>query len=88
MAGMKYVLLGMILVAGFLAYFIFARITSRKVHDTVGRQERTADGHGRNSPRTGRDAPLPHGLDELRALFAVPGEPQPGDWLDEHHEYR
>lgn len=86
MAGMKYVLLGMILVAGFLAYFICARISSRKVYDTVGRQERTADGHGRNSPRTGRDVPLPHGLDELRTLFTVSGEPQPGDWLDEHDE--
>ena len=83
---MKYAVIGMAVFAASLAYFICVRPSPYAVHETVERQERTADGHGKNSPRKGRDEPLPHGLDELKALFAVPGEPQPGDWLDEHDE--
>ncbi len=32
------------------------------------------------------DDPLPASIEKLRPLFARLGEPQPGDWLEEHYE--
>ena len=83
---MKYAVIGMTVFAASLAYFICVRPSPYAVHESAERQGRDADGQSRSPPRSSQNRPLPHGLDELKALFAVPGEPQPGDWLDEHDE--